>query len=88
MRAFIIQMMKKFWTHRFIVILIAALVPFMVAAQETCDESCSVGGGTEPTFKVVSPVGRQTVEMIDMAPRLNTLEGKPSRWWAAPSWPA
>lgn len=68
--------MKKFWTHRFIVILIAALVPFMVPAQETCDESCSVGGGTEPTFKVVSPVGRQTVEMIDMAPRLNTLEGK------------
>lgn len=45
------------------------------AAQESCDNGC---GGTPNAvnYQVVSPVGRQTVEMITMAKRLDTLEGK------------
>lgn len=46
------------------------------AAQEVCDESCIAGDDKEHTYKVVAPVGAQTVEMITMAPRLKTLEGK------------
>ncbi len=43
-----------------------------------CDEACLVPGAPVPAGKyaVVSPVGKQTVEMIQQAPRLETLEGK------------
>ncbi len=45
-----------------------------------CDENCKTESGTTVVkgdgFAVVSPVGRGTVQMIEMAPRLNSLEGK------------
>ena len=65
--------------------LIALLViaPIVVMAQTTrvvCDESCKTESGATAVkgdvFAVVSPVGRGTVQMIEMAPRLNSLEGK------------
>ena len=45
------------------------------------DETCKVEYGLDTThsavnYAVVSPVGRSSVEMIEMAPRLETLEGK------------
>ena len=60
-----------------------ALLPLIAAAQTTrivCDENCKTESGTTAVkgdgFAVVSPVGRQTVEMIEMAPRLASLDGK------------
>lgn len=56
-----------------------------VLAQEriVCDETCEIGtdkksSATSETagFAVVSPVGRGSVEPIEQAPRLNTLNGK------------
>lgn len=43
-----------------------------------CDESCLLPGALVPAGKyaVVSPVGKQTVQMIKQAPRLDTLDGK------------
>ncbi len=41
-----------------------------------CDDTCDPNAGGGATFKVVSPVGFTTVEPIEMAPRLTTLEGK------------
>ncbi len=41
-----------------------------------CDDSCSPSTAGTPTFNVVSPVGFSTVEPIQMAPRLTTLDGK------------
>ena len=75
---------KKFHT------LVSALVLIcgVAAAQNSriiCDETCkSEASGnsststasTETNYAVVSPVGRSTVEMIQQAPRLTTLDGK------------
>lgn len=41
-----------------------------------CDNTCTPQTSKEATFNVVSPVGFSTVEPIQMAPRLTTLEGK------------
>lgn len=48
-----------------------------------CDETCEIGAETKSAamtgaagYAVVSPVGRGTVEPIQQAPRLNTLNGK------------
>ncbi len=45
-----------------------------------CDETCKTESGATAVkgdgFAVVSPVGRGTVQMIEMAPRLNSLDGK------------
>jgi hypothetical protein len=43
-----------------------------------CDDACLLPGAPVPAGKyaVVSPVGKQTVQMITQAPRLDTLEGK------------
>jgi hypothetical protein len=43
-----------------------------------CDDACLLPGAPVPAGKyaVVSPVGKQTVEMIKQAPRLDTLNGK------------
>ena len=49
-------------------------------SRVVCDENCKTEQGVNVVkgdgFAVVSPVGRGTVEMIQMAPRLATLEGK------------
>ncbi len=47
-----------------------------------CNDSCSAGSTGIATFNVVSPVGFSTVEPIEMAPRLSTLDGKTSPSWA------
>ena len=50
------------------------------SARIICDETCKTESGATITkgdgFAVVSPVGRGTVQMIEMAPRLTSLEGK------------
>ena len=49
-------------------------------ARIVCDESCKTESGADIVkgdgFAVVSPVGRGTVKMIEMAPRLASLDGK------------
>ena len=67
---------------RLLVILVA--LSSSVSAQTTsrivCDENCKTESGSAVVkgdgFAVVSPVGRGTVQMIEMAPRLSSLEGK------------
>ena len=41
-----------------------------------CDDSCDPDATGAVKYNVVSPVGFATVEPIEMAPRLTTLEGK------------
>lgn len=41
-----------------------------------CDDSCDPDNSGVAKFNVVSPVGFSTVEPIEMAPRLQTLDGK------------
>ena len=41
-----------------------------------CDESCDPTSSGVAKFNVVSPVGLSTMEQIEMAPRLETLDGK------------
>ena len=71
---------------KFIVNLLIALfaVHAVATAQTTsrivCDDTCKTESGATAVkgdgFAVVSPVGRGTVKMIEMAPRLNSLDGK------------
>ncbi|MCR5408378.1 MAG: hypothetical protein K6E61_04650, partial [Bacteroidales bacterium] len=56
------------------------------AQRIVCDETCKLADAPpeatapalmeESGFSVVSPVGRSSVEMIQQAPRLRTLDGK------------
>ena len=67
--------MKTIHLFRKITLCMLLIPASVVMAQDACDSGC--GGSTEsPSYQVVSPVGSQTVEMITMAPRLSTLEGK------------
>ena len=53
--------------------------PFGMYAQNDrfqCDDSCDPGSTGTVKYNVVSPVGFSTVEPIEMAPRLSTLDGK------------
>lgn len=62
---------------RQILILIAALLCAFTAGAQTCDPSGDCGGDeTAGTYDVLSPVGQSSVEMIEMAPRLESLDGK------------
>ena len=55
----------------------AMLLCFEAGAQRiVCDESCRLESSAEAGYAVVSPVGQSSVEMIDQAPRLETLDGK------------
>jgi len=48
-----------------------------VAQGQTCDPSGDCGEDTIPgNYNVLSPMGQSSVEMIEMADRLETLEGK------------
>lgn len=64
-------------------------VSYVNAQRIVCDETCKIefqNPADEPTsvhpdhnevnYAVVSPVGRSTVKMIEMAPRLSSLDGK------------
>lgn len=65
----------------FIFSLLLACIGNGYAQRIVCDETCKVEYGLDTAhsavnYAVVSPVGRSSVEMIEMAPRLETLEGK------------
>ena len=60
-----------------ILILTAVLLCAFTAGAQTCDPSGDCGGDTTAgTFDVLMPMGQSAVEMIEMAPRLETLDGK------------
>lgn len=72
-------MMMKRITMKTILLLGLAFFTIGMYAQGDrfeCDDSCSPGTTGVATFNVVSPVGFSTVEPIEMAPRLTTLDGK------------
>ena len=54
------------------------LVSLAIMAQgQTCDPDGGCGGDeTAGTYDVLSPVGQSSVDMIELAPRLESLEGK------------
>lgn len=55
------------------------LCPYSLMAQSDrfqCDESCDPGSSGVAKYNVVSPVGFSTIEPIEMAPRLSSLDGK------------
>ena len=62
-----------------LVLLCFVAIPPQTYAQADrfqCDDSCDPEGTGVVKFNVVSPVGFSTVEPIEMAPRLTTLDGK------------
>ena len=70
-------MKKRCCIKRKVFAISLSVMSLTVAAQEeSCDGSCGGTSITEQNYQVVSPVGRQSVEMITMAPRLDTFEGK------------
>ena len=53
------------------------LVALTVNAQNSCEPGGDCGGDeTLGTYDVLSPVGQSAVDMIEMAPRLESLDGK------------
>ncbi|MBQ9556751.1 MAG: hypothetical protein IJV05_11065 [Muribaculaceae bacterium] len=63
-------------TQQFI-ILTSVLFLALTASAQTCDPSGDCGGDeTQGTYDVLSPMGQSAVDMIEMAPRLETLDGK------------
>ena len=49
----------------------------IMAQGQTCDPGGECGGDeTAGTYDVLAPVGQSSVEMIELAPRLETLDGK------------
>lgn len=64
--------------HLFALTAVLACTMSMQAQDDRfqCDESCDPDATGAVKYNVVSPVGFTTVEPIEMAPRLTTLEGK------------
>ena len=62
------------------VVVLTATATAQNNSRIVCDDNCKTESGAAVVkgdgFAVVSPVGRGTVQMIEMAPRLSTLEGK------------
>ncbi len=52
------------------------LIPLVMNAQNSCDDGSCSSDETLGTYAVMSPVGQSSVEMIELAPRLESLEGK------------
>ena len=63
--------------HRFLLVASVFLMALSTSAQ-TCEPGGDCGGDTTVSgnYDVLSPVGISSVEMIEQAPRLETLEGK------------
>ena len=69
-------MIHKTILRMLLVLFSISLLSLTVSAQ-TCDPSGECGGDeTVGTYDVLSPVGQSSVDMIEMAPRLDTFEGK------------
>lgn len=67
--------MRHFTRKLLMIVGLAAMS--IIANAQTCEPGGSCGGdAVESVFDVVSPVGQSSVEMIEMAPRLEDLEGK------------
>lgn len=68
-------MLKQTFQH--LLLLTSLLFLAMSAGAQTCDPGGECGGDeTVGTYDVLAPVGQSAVEMIEMAPRLETLDGK------------
>ena len=70
--------MKQTIINLFLVIAFTGFSVNMQAQDDRfqCDESCAPSAKGAVKYNVVSPVGFSTVKPIEMAPRLNTLNGK------------
>ena len=71
--------MKKRLSRKMMIVGVTAWLHAFAFAQGdrfVCDESCDPGSSGVAKFNVVSPVGFSTMEQIEMAPRLETLDGK------------
>lgn len=58
------------------VILVCSLGAHAQDDRYQCDDTCEPGTSESVAYNVVCPVGFSTVEPVEMAPRLATLEGK------------
>ena len=64
-------------TLRMLLVLFSISLLSLTVSAQTCDPSGECGGDeTIGTYDVLSPVGQSSVDMIEMAPRLDTFEGK------------
>lgn len=58
-------------------LLFSSLLIILMASAQTCDPGGECGGDeTAGTYDVLSPMGQSSVDMIEMAPRLESLDGK------------
>lgn len=58
-------------------LLFSSLLIVLIASAQTCDPGGECGGDeTAGTYDVLSPMGQSSVDMIEMAPRLESLDGK------------
>jgi len=73
---FMMTMLKK--TIRQILLLASVLFWALNASAQTCEPGGECGGDTTAVgvYDVLSPMGVSSVEMIEQAPRLETLDGK------------
>ena len=69
--------MIKMFIHRLLPLLALANVTLAAGAQLSCDLTGACGSeGTEAKYDVVAPVGLSAVKSIEMAPRLDRVDGK------------
>ncbi len=63
--------------NRFLLVASVMILALAAHAQESCEPGGSCGGDeNQGTFDVLAPVGQSAVDMIEMAPRVESLEGK------------
>ena len=73
----ITEFMKTKLLQKVLLLLFSVLVVGLTAQAQTCEPGGECGGDeTVGTYDVLSPVGQSSVDMIEMAPRLETLDGK------------
>lgn len=70
--------MKKFYRNSLLLFMSIFIFSFTEGKSQSCDPSGGCGSDTTVvgSYDVLSPVGQSSVEMIEMAPRLETLDGK------------
>lgn len=73
----ITEFMKTKLLQKVLLLLFSVLVVGLTGQAQTCEPGGECGGDeTVGTYDVLSPVGQSSVDMIEMAPRLETLDGK------------
>ena len=69
--------MLRLSIHRILLFTTALALAVTVNAQGTCEPGGECGGDeSQGTYDVLAPVGQSAVDMIEMAPRLESLDGK------------